>query len=105
MIRSKHSLAAAFRFAFQGIFHFFQYDRNGRIELGCGIITIGLAFWFQCSSPEWMSILLCIALVLSAEMLNSAIEKLADTVHPAYHENIKWVKDVAAGAVLDEIDL
>ncbi len=47
-----------------------------------------------------MAVLLCSGSVLCLEMLNSALEKLADIVEPAFHPQIKIVKDVAAGAVL-----
>ena len=47
-----------------------------------------------------MAVLFCIALVLSLEMLNTAVEKLADQTHPERHPQIGLVKDVAAGAVL-----
>lgn len=52
------------------------------------------------STAEWMMVTACIALVLSLELANTAIEKLCDVVHPDYHPLIGQVKDIAAGAVL-----
>ena len=52
-------------------------------------------------APIWWALLaLAISMVISAELLNTAIERLADHVHPQFDEEIKTVKDVAAAAVL-----
>ena len=50
-------------------------------------------------TTEWILQLLSIGLVLSIEGLNTAVEKVADFIHPEYHEKIGDIKDVAAGAV------
>lgn len=47
-----------------------------------------------------LAVLLCIGLVMALEMVNAAIEKLCDRLHPDKHTDIKLVKDMAAGAVL-----
>ncbi len=52
----------------------------------------------EISSVEWMLQLLIIGLVLVAEAMNTAIEKVADFIHPDYHEKIGFIKDIAAGA-------
>ena len=49
---------------------------------------------------EWLVVVLCITVVLTLEMINTAIEKLCDVVQPDYHPQIKIIKDIAAGAVL-----
>ena len=49
---------------------------------------------------EWTILILCMILVLSLEMINSAIEKICDLIQPNQHPQIKIIKDVAAGAVL-----
>lgn len=100
MPKASHTLFAAFQNAFKGIYQFFRTERNGQIELACATIILSLAYFFHCNTNEWLIILLCIALVFCAEMMNSAIEKLCDTLHPEIHVNIKFVKDVSAGAVL-----
>lgn len=64
------------------------------------IIAIGLSFYLNISDYEWVAILSVISAVFVAEILNSAIEKLADVVSPEYHPKIKVVKDLAAAAVL-----
>ena len=62
------------------------------------IITIA-GFYFQITTTEWMIQILTIAVVLSAEGLNSAIEEIADFIHPEQHPKIGYLKDIAAGAV------
>jgi len=99
-IPGKHNFFAAFKYAFTGVFRFFKTDRNGRIELVCAIIISALAFYFKCNSSEWISILLCIALVIGLEMINSALEKICNLIQPGFDKNIQYIKDVAAGAVL-----
>jgi Diacylglycerol kinase len=87
-------------FAFQGIKQFFSRDRNGRIQTVIGITAIVLGFIVSLSSFQWMLVLFCIGLVISLEMINSAIEKYCDLVTTDFHPGIKIIKDVAAGAVL-----
>ena len=96
----RHTIIDAFRHAFNGLFLFFKTERNGRIELACTILVIGLAFFVQCNALEWISILFCIAFVIGMEMINSAIEKFCDMQHPGFNKNIQYIKDVSAAAVL-----
>ncbi len=86
--------------AFTGIYYCMFQERNIRIQLTVAIAVIITAANFNVSNTEWIAVLFSIALVLCMEMLNTAIEKLCDTVEQAYHPSIKIVKDVSAGAVL-----
>ncbi|MES2006037.1 MAG: diacylglycerol kinase family protein [Bacteroidota bacterium] len=94
------TLAKAFQHAFNGLFQFVKKDRNGKLHLLACCLVIAGGFFFKISSFEWMIVLLCFALVISLEMCNHALEKLADAVHEAHHPLIKTAKDVAAAAVL-----
>jgi diacylglycerol kinase len=87
-------------FALQGIKQFFSRDRNGKIQIVIGITAIILGFTLSISSSQWLLVLFCIGLVISLEMINSAIESFCDLVTTDFHPGIKIVKDVAAGAVL-----
>lgn len=89
-----------FRFAFNGLSQFFRTERNGRIQAIIAILVIIAGFIFHLSKVEWLAVLLCIALVLGLEMVNSAIEKLCNLVTTNYHPEIKIIKDVSAAAVL-----
>lgn len=89
-----------FIYAFNGLIVFFRRERNGRIQLLIAAATVMLAWWLHVSVFEWIILSGCIALVLALEMINSAIEKLCNLVHPAFHPAVKVIKDISAGAVL-----
>ena len=88
------------QYALQGWTAFFAKETHGQIQLIVAIIVVVAGCYFSISTTEWMLLLLCIGLVLALEMVNTAVEKLADRVHPNLHPQIGLVKDVAAGAVL-----
>jgi diacylglycerol kinase (ATP) len=73
---------------------------NLRIQLGCASVAAMAGFYYRISTSEWLIIVLCIGSVLSAELMNTAIEKIADFIHPQKDERIGQLKDIAAGAVL-----
>ena len=73
---------------------------NFKIQLCIGAIALLAAFYFPISKIETLAVLLCVGAVLSLEIVNTAIEELANTLHPERSEGIKKTKDLAAGAVL-----
>jgi len=87
-------------FALQGIKQFFSRDRNGKIQIVFGATAVALGITVSLTSFQWLLVLFCIGLVISLEMVNSAIEKYCDLVTTDFHPGIKVIKDVAAGAVL-----
>ncbi|WP_343700237.1 diacylglycerol kinase family protein [Chitinophaga sp.] len=90
----------SFRFAFNGILAFLRSEPNARIHLAATIVVVALACWLRCTLTEWILLTLAMALVWITEMLNTAIEKIMDHLSPEHHPAVKWIKDVAAGAVL-----
>ncbi|MBA4196889.1 MAG: diacylglycerol kinase [Chitinophaga sp.] len=96
----QQTLLKAVANAVNGILFFFKKERNAKIQMAIAITTVLISVCLGVNKGEWMVILLCIALVIGLEMLNSAIEKLCDAVHPEVHPFIKQTKDIAAGAVL-----
>ena len=88
------------QYALQGWSVFFTKETHGQIQLVVAILVVAAGWFFSISTTEWMLLLLCIGLVLALEMVNTAVEKLADRLHPDHHPQIGLVKDVAAGAVL-----
>jgi len=100
MTTFSRKLLASFSNAFSGIQLLFRSQVNAQIELGITLMLIIAGFVFGISTMEWLVILLCIALVLSLEGINTAIELFADKLHPGFDSEIGKVKDVAAGAVL-----
>ncbi|MDR0792267.1 MAG: diacylglycerol kinase family protein [Chitinophagaceae bacterium] len=86
--------------AASGLCHFFLHERNGKIQAAVAVLTLIASYVFKVTLNECAIILLCIALVIGLEMINTALEKFCDIVQKEYHPTIKIVKDVAAGAVL-----
>jgi diacylglycerol kinase (ATP) len=56
-------------------------------------------FYFNISKTDWLFQTFAIGLIMSIEGLNTAVEKIADFIHPNYHERIGFIKDIAAGSV------
>ena len=75
-------------------------QHNAWIHAAATIVAIALGVLFQLSRSEWCWIVLAIAIVWTAEALNTAFEFLADAASPNFHPVVKDAKDVAAGAVL-----
>ena len=91
---------ASFRYAIAGILDVTKSQANLKIHLTIALIVIFFGIFLDISNIEWGVVIGCIALVLSAETFNSAIEYLTDLVAPEYHLLAKKTKDAAAGAVL-----
>lgn len=90
----------SFSNALRGIVYLFKSQPNARIELSIALVVLLAGILFKINSTEWLIILLCIALVLGLEGINTSIEILADKLHPGFDKEIGKVKDTAAGAVL-----
>lgn len=96
----RQSLPQAFKVAFEGILRFLTRERNGKIQLIAAVLAVIAGFIFRISVTEWMFIVSTIAIVLAAEMLNTAIEKTCDLISPGENGHVKFIKDVSAGGVL-----
>lgn len=90
----------SFKYALNGLKIVFREEHNARIHLIVSLIVIACGFIFHISTVEWIIICFAIGLVISMEIINSAIENLSDFVSPEYHKLIKKVKDLSAAAVL-----
>ena len=69
------------------------------VQSSLAVLMTLAGFYFEIDRVEWMMQILVFGLVLSIEGLNTAVEKIADFIHPDYHERIGFIKDIAAGAV------
>jgi len=90
----------SFKFAFTGLRDLIRYEHNTRLHLIAAIMAIALGFVLDIALMEWLVLVLMITIVFISEILNSAIESLADYVSPQYSLIIKRVKDYCAAAVL-----
>jgi diacylglycerol kinase (ATP) len=94
------TLIDSFNYAFEGIIHVLRTQRNLRIHFAIAIAVIVAAAALGVERLELISLLLAIAFVLVAEMVNSAIEGAIDVSTTSFDPNAKLAKDIAAGAVL-----
>ncbi len=90
----------SFKYALNGIVDNIINTPNFRIHLCIALLAILAGYYFDISKMEWLAIIFCIGLVLTAESLNTSIEYLTDLVTKDYHELAKKTKDAAAGSVL-----
>ena len=90
----------SFKYAGTGIISCLKIERNIKIHILAMVLVIIFGLIFEISSFEWMVCMILFAGVISAEMFNTAIEKISDFVMPEKSDKIKVIKDVSAGAVL-----
>ena len=86
-------------YAFKGMLILIRTEASIKIQLAIAIIVTITGFYFEISKTEWIAQFIMIGLVMSIEGINTAIEYIADFVHPEHHQKIGLIKDVAAGAV------
>lgn len=86
------------KFAFKGAWVLITTEDSIKAQLFIALLATLLGFYFDISNTEWMVQFLAIGLVLVAEAVNTAIEEIADFIHPDFHVKIGLIKDIAAGA-------
>lgn len=89
----------SFGWAINGLVTVWREERNFRIQVILGLLVVGFGFYFHLSLLEWIVIVGCIAAVLSAEIINTAVEDLCNKVEPNTDPVIGKIKDVMAGFV------
>jgi len=90
----------SFKYAFEGIHYAFKNDQNLFIHLLFAFLVINVSIYLRVL-PYQMAILgLTMMMVITAEMINSAIEKMVDLITKEHRQEAKIAKDVAAGMVL-----
>ena len=86
-------------FALKGAIKLATTEHSVMVQSSIAVLLVIAGFYFVITREEWMFQTLAIGLVLSVEGLNTAVEKVADFIHPEFHEKIGFIKDIAAGAV------
>ena len=79
----------SFGYAFRGLRDLFIYEHNAWIHLTAAVCAVALGFKYKISSIEWIALCGVIGFVFAMEIINSAIEKLADVVSPQKNEKIR----------------
>ena len=90
----------SFAYAWQGMIHLVRTQQNARLHLLAAFLVCALAVYLDLGRSEWLWITVAIVLVWSAEAFNTALEQLADALHPERDPGIGRAKDMAAAAVL-----
>src|SRR5204862_1183534 len=93
-------LIESFNYAVEGIIHVLRTHRNMRLHFAAALLVLVLALVLGVSRIELIVLLISIAFVLIAEMINSAIEAAIDVATSSFDPLAKLAKDIAAGAVL-----
>ncbi len=99
-VGKSRSVAQSFSFALKGIRYAIIHERNMRVHIVAAILALLVCACLRCTPGEWCVVIMLTGLVLAGEMLNTVVETIVDLIEPAYHERVKIIKDVAAGAVL-----
>lgn len=86
--------------AYNGIKLAFKTERNIKIQIAIYTLALLLAFFLKLSLTEIIFIILISTLVLTLELINTVLEYFSDLIKPQENEQVKTVKDIAAGAVM-----
>lgn len=90
----------SFAYAFSGLRILLKEEHNARIHLVIALCVVIASIVFDLSTYEWIAVIFSIGFVFALEIINSAIENIADFISPDRHEMIKKVKDLSAAGVL-----
>jgi len=85
-------------YAAKGFWLLVSSENSIKVQIVISVIMTIVGFLMKISATEWMFQLLAIGLILVAESLNTAIERMADFIHPDFHKKIGIIKDISAGA-------
>jgi diacylglycerol kinase (ATP) len=98
--RKNQSFSVRLRFALAGIAHGVRTERSLQTQAAALSLVLLLLLILRPAPLWWALMILSSAAVIAAELFNTAIERLADHLHPELHRQIRIVKDCAAAAVL-----
>lgn len=86
--------------ALHGLADMVRTQRNAKVHLAMTLVVLALAAMLQVKRVEWMVLCFAVGLVWAAEALNTAMETLADALHPRRNPKVGLAKDLAAAGVL-----
>lgn len=90
----------SFRYAYSGLIRFFFEEHNAIVHLLATIVVGALVIFFRINGAELLALVIVTGGVWVAELLNTAIEQVMNMVSPEWHPKVKYIKDLAAAAVL-----
>lgn len=100
MIDFLKSRALSFRYAFGGWWYVIRTQRNAWIHAVVSLAVLGVSLWLGLNRYDWALIIIAIAMVWTAEFINTALEAIVDLTSPDQHDLARISKDVGASAVL-----
>lgn len=95
-----YKFVRGFGYAYSGLLHTFKTELNFRVHFFAAIVVLFFGLFLGISVFEWLWTFVAIALVMAAELFNTAIEALANSVSLSFDPFIRKAKDAAAAAVL-----
>jgi len=90
----------SFKNALRGLLYVVLNEKNIIIHMALSVVVLLMGFYFKITATEWCLLLFAIGLVLCFEILNTAVERVADLYTQQYNKLIGQVKDISAGGVL-----
>jgi len=99
-MKKERTIIKPFKDAFRGMASAIKSERNLKIHLLAVVLVVAAGVYAKIKLTHWLILMVLMGMVLSAELLNTAIEKLVDLVKPDYNKDAGKVKDIAAAAVL-----
>lgn len=90
----------SFRYACNGLLQFFFEEHNAIVHLLATVIVTIMVVYFRINGTELLALVIVTGGVWVAELLNTAIEQVMNMVSPERHPKVKYIKDLAAAAVL-----
>lgn len=100
MIFNFKKLIQSFRVAFIGLWIGIKEENTIRVGVVIAFFVVFFMFFFPLTHQERSIIILCIFLVLSIELMNTQVERVTNLIDKNHNEEIRKIKDLAAGAVL-----
>lgn len=98
--KGKRTFKGSVKNCLDGISYVTKNEKNFKREIALGIIALILSYILKIDKIEFIIVLTMICLVLTTEIINTAIERTVDLVTKEYHELARIAKDVSAGSVL-----
>jgi len=97
----KTPLYKSFGYAFHGLWKALKTERNVKIHAVAALIAIGVGFYLKLCAVEWGLVIFAIGAVFSAELFNTALERICDMAGDGkVNDTVKHCKDIAAAAVI-----
>tara|TARA_B100001250_G_scaffold103683_1_gene87411 strand:+ start:428 stop:796 length:369 start_codon:yes stop_codon:yes gene_type:complete len=85
--------------AISGMFFLLKNEDSIKVQSLFFLLFIFLGYYFEITTNEWIIHIILIGFILTAEALNTVVEKICDFINPKYDDRIKLIKDISAGAV------